>query len=162
MYANQTFTILSQQNKGDIGTFKLHNMYKLLETASDKHCHRPQRDIARVTRGTYARVVDFYEKPLQKMQQVRFIKVRLASIFVVFMHLHVTSVIKICLFFTLWDSNKNVFIPHEIMDTSDSWSLIWFTLHVERRDVQPKKQANISWDHLPSSRCRTRLHLLPL
>ena len=28
MYAIKTFTILSQQNKGDIGTFKLHNMYK--------------------------------------------------------------------------------------------------------------------------------------
>ena len=28
IYTIQTFTILSQQNKGDIGTFKLHNIYK--------------------------------------------------------------------------------------------------------------------------------------
>ena len=28
IYNIQTFTILSQQNKGDIGTFKLHNIYK--------------------------------------------------------------------------------------------------------------------------------------
>ena len=28
IYAIQTFTILSQQNNGDIGTFKLHNIYQ--------------------------------------------------------------------------------------------------------------------------------------
>lgn len=49
MYAIRTFTILSQQSKGDTGTFELHNTYKLLKTASDKPCH-----IARY-RESYAR-----------------------------------------------------------------------------------------------------------
>ena len=32
-YTTQTFTILSQQNKGDIGTCKLHNIYKRFTVA---------------------------------------------------------------------------------------------------------------------------------